>query len=92
MKIMMLREDVAKDLDGDGRMRAVLADMEAVSDKIFGVKTYDGPVLFDAGGSAIKRTLPQSLFDKREPWECIKLDTGRGIGRIYTKGEIDDDE
>lgn len=87
-----MRDDVAKDLERDGRLRAVMADIERSMDKIYGVKTYNGPVLFDHSGNAMKSTIPLSVFDKREPWQRIKVDTGKGMGQIFTKGEVDDDE
>ena len=88
MKIQVLNNSATQVLEREGRLRGVLADLERESDKLFGIKTYDGPVLFNHSGKVI----PQTLHDRKEPWLRMKVDTGRSIVSIFTKGEIDDDE
>lgn len=82
MKIITMNNEALKRIPNQ---RAFLADVERQMDKLYGVKQYAGPVLFDHKGFV------ENPFDKKQPWERMYVDTGREEVVNLLKGEIDDD-
>jgi hypothetical protein len=91
MKILFMQGEAMRQIEQRGATRAFLANIEKCCNKLYGVEQKVGPVLFNASGVPIRKTLPRNIFDEREPWEGMRLDVGGGEGYVLTKGEVTDE-